>query len=213
VLRRAETALASVVAVGVVWVGLATALVASHFPTPAIEFARPLAELTPRLEAGLPRSGPILVEGSGPRAGWLTDAFILQLDRGGFDVVVDDSQTPKSGPQRARSKSEPIAVMTVATGRRIDEIAARPGVSELGRWDPLAPEQRADRVRVEATLREQLVLAGRDDLARVLDIGDGLWEATTVRGVDASLVDQFDRYRRDGYPVAVFVQMVSATPR
>ncbi|HEV8296318.1 MAG TPA: hypothetical protein VGQ20_03445 [Acidimicrobiales bacterium] len=205
-LRRVETALAAATAVGIVWVGVATSAVAGNFPIPAVEFARPIAALEPPAVNGLPRGGSILIEGSGPRVGWLIDAFALQLDRAGFDVVLDDSQIPKAGEHRAASKAKPIAVFTIATGTRIDAIAAQTPGRELGRWDPLPPDERGTRTQVEQSLRAQLEAVGRHDLATVLDEGDGLWEATTVRGVDPSLVYQLDQYRRDGYPVAIFVE-------
>jgi len=71
--------------------------------------------------------------------------------------------------------------------------------------DFLPVEKRDDRTRVTRELREQLQDAGRPDLVAALDNGEGIWEATTLLGVDRSLIDARDSYRRIGDPVAVFL--------
>ena len=95
--------------------------------------------------------------------------------------------------------------MTIVTGVFIDDAATSDWGREVVVWDPLPVEKRDDRTRVTRELREQLQAIGRPDLVAALDNGEVIWEATTLNGVDRSLVDARDSYQRIGDPVAVFL--------
>jgi hypothetical protein len=204
-LARAEVSLAGLAAVPILWIAIATAVAPSPSSAPAEEFGPAVRAVTPAMVASLPDGGGIFLQGTGPNVGWLTDALALQLDRAGRAVLLDDGQRFKAGTHRTLGTRTPAARVTVVTGTFIDAAGTSGWGREVARWDPLPADERADRSRVVATLRAQLVRAGRPDLVTALDNGEGIWEATTIDGVDPALVDARDRYRRVGDPVAVFV--------
>ena len=76
--------------------------------------------------------------------------------------------------------------------------------ARLVRWDPYRRRNARSPARDARTARS-IERAERPDLVRALDNGEGIWEATTLRGVDRALIDALDGYRRIGEPVAVFL--------
>ncbi|HUP75934.1 MAG TPA: hypothetical protein VM282_23070 [Acidimicrobiales bacterium] len=189
----------------ILWIAVATAVAPNTTNAPAEEFGTAMRAVTPTTLANLPAKGGIYLQGTGPNVGWLTDALALQLDRSGHAVLLDDGQRFKAGEFRTIGDRTPAVRMTVVTGIVIEDAGNSALGREVVRWDPLPDEQRADRRRVTLELRDQLEQAGRPDLVKALDNGEGIWEATTLSGVDRTLVDARDGYRLVGDPVAVYL--------
>jgi len=205
-LAHLEVPLAAVTAVVILWIAVATAVAPSPSGLPAADLGPALRAVTAPTLASLTKGGGgVFLDGLGPTVTWLTDALALQLDRAGFAVLLDDSQRFKAGAHRTIGTRTSAVHITVVTGAFIDDAFEHQWGRELVLWDPLPAEQRADRTRVVRELRAQLVQVGRPDLVAALDKGDGIWEATTLNGVDRALIDARDRYRLAGDPVAVFL--------
>ena len=77
----------------------------------------------------------------------------------------------------------------------------------LGGWDPLTRDQRAEFFIDQSLLQDQLIAAGRVDLAEALTSGSGGvdTEAKGLDGVDSARLDRVEALRRKGDPVAVFL--------
>jgi len=204
-LVRHEWTLAPIAAALILWSALATGFAPSPTNVPSADFGPALRAVTPAMLSNLPSIGGVFLEGKGPNVGWLVDALALQLDRAGHHVLLDDGQRFKVGSFRTIGNGLAAVRMTIVTGVFIDDAATSDWGREVVLWDPLPVEKRDDRTRVTRELREQLQDAGRPDLVAALDNGEGIWEATTLNGVDRSLIDARDSYQRIGDPVAVFL--------
>jgi hypothetical protein len=175
---------------------------------PGPTFVAPLeAVVAPTIEA-LDRRDPdvVSVAGVGPQVGWLADAMANALDDQGHDVRTPEVQAHKFGRSRSTPAPDGSVEVVVTTGETIDTVLADPGAVEIARWDPLPTGERARRSAVEVELRRQLLAADRDDLVEVMDRGEGIWEATTVPGVEPDLVQEWDELHRDGFPVVVVIR-------
>jgi hypothetical protein len=135
------------------------------------------------------------------------DALRLQLERDGIQVVAEANMISHLGPERSESHRTPVGTLWIVSADEIALFKADPEMTYLGGWDPLTPEQRAQFFVDESLLQDQLIAAGRIDLAEALTNGTGGvdTEAMGLDGVDPLLVQRVEALRRKGDPVAVFL--------
>lgn len=152
-------------------------------------------------------SGPLLVVTTGSIRGDYGDALRLQLERAGIQVVAESNMISHLGPQRSESNRTPVGTLWIVSADQIIQFKADPSMKFLGGWDPLTQDQRDKFFIDQSLLQEQLIAAGRVDLAEALTNGSGGvdTEAKTRDGVDPTLVDRVEAQRRKGDPVAVFL--------
>ena len=161
--------------------------------------------LEPTLRA-LAGSGPLLVVATGSIRGDYGDALRLQLERAGIDVVAEDDMVSHLGPERSLSNRRPSGILWIVSADEIKLFRSDPNMSYLAGWDPLSPSERAQFFVDELELEQQLMAAGRTDLAQALTNGSGGvdTEASGLDGVDQELLDHVESLRRKGDPVAIF---------
>ena len=152
-------------------------------------------------------SGPLLVVTTGSVRGDYGDALRLQLERAGINVVIEPTMISHLGPQRSESNRTPVGTLWVVSADQITQFKADPSMKFLGGWDPLTQDQRGQFFIDQSLLQDQLIAAGRVDLAEALTNGTGGidTEAKGLDGVDPTLVDRVEVLRRKGDPVAVFL--------
>ncbi len=152
-------------------------------------------------------SGPLLVVATGSVRGDYGDALRLQLEREGIQVVAESNMISHLGPERSEAHRTPVGTLWIVSADEIAQFNADPEMTYLGGWDPLTPEQRAQFFVEESLLQDQLIAAGRIDLAEALTNGTGGvdTEAKGLSGVDPQLVQRVEALRRKGDPVAVFL--------
>lgn len=152
-------------------------------------------------------SGPLLVVTTGSVRGDYGDALRLQLERAGIKVVAESNMVSHLGPERSEANRTPVGTLWIVSADEIAQFQADPAMTFIAGWDPLTPEQRARYFVDEALLQDQLIAAGRVDLAEALTNGTGGVdaEAKDLGGVDPTLVDLVESMRRKGDPVAVFL--------
>jgi hypothetical protein len=162
--------------------------------------------LQPTLDA-LQGSGPLLVVTTGSVRGDYGDALRLQLERAGIQVVAESNMISHLGPQRSESSRTPEGTLWIVSADQITQFKADQSMKFLGGWDPLTQDQRDQFFIDQSLLQEQLIAAGRVDLAEALTNGSGGvdTQAKTLDGVDPTLVDRVEAMRRKGDPVAVFL--------
>lgn len=162
--------------------------------------------LEPTLDA-LRGSGPLLVVTTGSVRGDYGDALRLQLERSGIKVVAESNMETHLGPERSESRLTPTGTLWIVSADAIAAFRADPSMVELGGWDPLTPAERAAFTKEKALLQDQLIAAGRVDLAEALTNGGGGVdvEAVGIDGVDQRLLQSVEATRRKGDPVAVFL--------
>jgi len=184
---------------------IVTDVSATQGPSPSTGVV--LAEfLEPTLDA-LRGSGPLLVVTTGSVRGDYGDALRLQLERSGIDVVAEANMETHLGPERAESRLTPTGTLWIVSADAIASFRTDPSMVELGGWDPLTPTERAAFNKEKALLQDQLIAAGRVDLAEALTNGGGGVdvEAVGIDGVDQRLLQRVEATRRMGDPVAVFL--------
>jgi hypothetical protein len=152
-------------------------------------------------------SGPLLIVTTGSVRGDYGDALRLQLERAGIQVVAESNMISHLGPQRSESNRAPVGTLWIVSADQITQFKADPSMKFLGGWDPLTQDERNQFFIDQSLLQDQLIAAGRVDLAEALTNGSGGvdTEAKTLDGVDPTLVDRVEALRRKGDPVAVFL--------
>ena len=152
-------------------------------------------------------SGPLLVVTTGSVRGDYGDALRLQLERTGIKVVAEPNMISHLGPERSESNRTPVGTLWIVSADQITQFKADPSMTFLGGWDPLTQDQRAEFFIDQSLLQDQLIAAGRVDLAEALTNGSGGvdTEAKGLNGVDPVLLDRVEALRRKGDPVAVFL--------
>jgi hypothetical protein len=152
-------------------------------------------------------SGPLLVVTTGSVRGDYGDALRLQLERAGIQVVAESNMISHLGPQRSESNRTPVGTLWIVSADQITQFKADPSMKFLGGWDPLTQDERDQFFIAQSLLQDQLIAAGRVDLAEALTNGSGGVDtaAKTLDGVDPTLVDRVEALRRKGDPVAVFL--------
>jgi hypothetical protein len=211
--RRAAVVAVAVVAVIVVTrASVRTGSGIDRIGMPDGEWYVTLDEIVDDVVASTPREGPVLVRAVGSNNGSIADALRLQLDRHSIPVAVDPDQRHKYGQARLAESQSPVAVMTVATGAMLAEPFGSVYGTVVARWDPLEPDERQYALQLEDRLDDQFLLSARSDLITALRTGGSLQAAHWVEGVDQELLAAVERYRREGDPVTVYLELASPDP-
>ncbi|MTB02667.1 MAG: hypothetical protein F2535_08175, partial [Actinobacteria bacterium] len=113
-------------------------------------------------------SGPLLVVTTGSVRGDYGDALRLQLERAGIQVVAESNMISHLGPQRSESNRTPVGTLWIVSADQITQFKADPSMKFLGGWDPLTQDQRNQFFIDQSLLQDQLIAAGRVDLAEAL---------------------------------------------
>lgn len=204
--RALVPVVAALAGVVVVWSSSTVVRGVDDVGTPDGEWWVTLEEIVPDTLAGVPRQGPVLVRAVGSKWGSIGDGVRLALEKDGVDVVVDDPELIRFGSGRAAADEPPSSVVWVVTGiDSIERARETAGLTEIARWDPLTPDERAAFTLSAAALRDQFAALGRVDLVRALQGGGTTDPAIDLPGVDQDLLRHVERYRRRGDPVSVFV--------
>jgi len=165
--------------------------------------------LDPAVEgvAALAGSGPVLVVTTGSVWGTTGDALRLALERAGIQVAAPPSETFRFGPQRSADERTPVATVWVVSADAATEWLAHPEVVRVAGWDPLELPDRLAFLADEAVLQQQLIAAGRPDLAEAVATGGGGVDsgARDLPGVDQDLLARVEAIRRKGDPVGIYV--------
>src|SRR5690606_21443527 len=81
-------------------------------------------------------------------------AFLLELERQGFDAGMEEAWELGARPHRVMAREEATAVVTYVAGPRVAEWRRRPDAVEVAAYDPPAEDRAAfARLRAEATER------------------------------------------------------------
>ena len=214
--KRIQTQSMQRIATGVLAVGAAIVTLASTGPVISATSSTPPPSpstgvvlngfLQQTLDA-LQGSGPLLVVTTGSVRGDYGDALRLQLERTGIKVVAEPNMISHLGPERSESNRTPVGTLWIVSADQITLFKADPSMTFLGGWDPLTQDQRAEFFIDQSLLQDQLIAAGRVDLAEALTNGSGGvdTEAKGLDGVDPALVDRVEALRRKGDPVSIFL--------
>jgi hypothetical protein len=205
--RVPATRAGMVVAVGVVagWAALGVAD-ATRAEVEELVRSAQVGELAPPTAAALvdrPVEDRYLVTWTDPtHFGIQGSGLLLELERRGFDVVVEPSKAHSMGDHRVAERHEVDAVVHLAVGPAIDHLRADPAAVELAATDQ-APALVAERQRLVDEVVTGLRAAGLDDLA------DQVLEQPVAAGSDPrfpiELRRSLDAAANIGYPVAVFL--------
>jgi len=139
--------------------------------------------------------------------GTTADAVRLELERNEIEVVAPPRDAYRFGQERSADERTAVATVWVVSADAATEWLNHPGVTKLAGWDPLEMPDRLAYLAEEATLQDQLIAAGRPDLATALATGAGGVdsEAADLPGVDQGLLDRVEEIRSQGDPVAIFL--------
>lgn len=186
---------------------LRTTGAAADAPTPDPSSTAVLEHILGPTAKALEGSGPVLVVATGSVWGTTADAVRLELERNGIEVVASPGDAYRLGPERAPGARTPVSTVWVVSADAATEWMSHPEVTRLAGWDPLELPARLDFLAAEAQLREQLIAAGRSDLAEAVRSGAGGVDggAADLPGVDQDLLRQIEAIRRKGDPVAVYL--------
>jgi hypothetical protein len=162
--------------------------------------------LDPTVEA-LRGTGPVLVVATGSVWGTTADAVRLELERNGIEVAAPPHDSFRFGDQRSTDERAPVATVWVVSADAATEWMFHPEVTRLAGWDPLELPDRLAYMAWSAVLQEQLIAAGRPDLAEALITGGGGVDsgAAELPGVDQVLLAEIESIRRKGDPVGIFL--------
>jgi hypothetical protein len=157
----------------------------------------------------LPEVHAVRVETINSTWGTMSDGVRYAITHSGNEVVVDPQYGFKFGEQRSADRVQTDAVVWVVHGDAVRIWGALPNVRTIAVWDPLPAEQRAAYFLDEALLQEQLVAAGRSDLATALTNGGGGVDSGSagLEGVDQDLVRRVEAIRRKGDPIGLFLSL------
>jgi hypothetical protein len=152
----------------------------------------------------------VVLTGTGPDAGWITDGLGLQLERAGIAVRVPDVE-PNTNKWRTRRLAGPETAgwprVEVLTGPAAGTV---PQGSVVFAADPLSSTQRAKRRADEQALFTQLAASGRPDLVEAWVTGEDLDGLREVPGVDLGVLDRLGFNWRDTNEVVVTVAAAGA---
>ncbi|HEY8523360.1 MAG TPA: hypothetical protein VIL48_00250 [Acidimicrobiales bacterium] len=136
-------------------------------------------------------------------------AFLLELERQGFDAGMEEAWELGARPHRVMAREEATAVVTYVAGPRVAEWRRRPDAVEVAAYDPPA-EDRAAFARLRAEATERLREHGVGELAAGLDTN--LLGTQVDPRMPADVVPLLRRMLDLGAPAAVFVTPADTSP-
>jgi hypothetical protein len=129
-------------------------------------------------------------------------AFLLELERQGFDVGMEDAWRVGARPHRIMSRDEATALVTYVAGSQVDDWRRRPGAVLVAEYEPPADDQ-AEFARLRREAIAAMRAAGLDDLVPALD--QNLLGTQAYVGMPDGAVSAIGRMIEIGAPAAVFV--------
>lgn len=217
---RSPAILRHALPIAVVVLGLVTSLRLAAPTARSADLAAPpeasnsmlLHDLLPPLVGALgalPDVHVVRVETINSTWGTMSDGVRYWLEHKGIGVVVDSEFAYKFGEQRSSDRVESDATVWVVHGDAVRIWGMLPNVRTVAIWDPLSSADRAAYVVDETLLQQQLIAAGRSDLATALTNGGGGVDSGSVglAGVDPELVTRVETIRRKGDPIGLFISL------
>jgi hypothetical protein len=141
---------------------------------------------------------------------WTAWGVLDELDRGGFDVGVEERVATPAGAHRVRAVKDATAVITYVLEPEIEQWRALPDATELAYFEPRSASERREYRRLQSELAEGLSQAGLDQL--VADIDLHLMLVSLNQDVPDDLRPKIARMFELGQPVAVFAAPVDVHP-
>jgi hypothetical protein len=129
-------------------------------------------------------------------------AFLLELERQGFDVGMEDAWRVGARPHRIMARDEATALVTYVAGSQVDDWRRRPGAVLVAEYEPPADDQ-AEFARLRREAIAAMRAAGLDDLVPALD--QNLLGTQAYVGMPEGAVSAIGRMIEIGAPAAVFV--------
>lgn len=174
---------------------------------PSVRNSRLIGGAIGDVEDNLDPDGRYLVRWHDPVSlGGVGYGVLLELERRGFTVGVDEWGSAAALPHRVLYENTATGVLWVITGdSHIEAFAERPDARLLGRYDQRTPAERAESDRLLARMEERLREIGRPDLIPALESQYGL--ASFVIGdapVPQDVKDLAGAYVTLRLPLAVF---------
>jgi hypothetical protein len=211
---RGRAAAGATVALGGVTVLFAVlfSIDAAYVNPPAAALSTTMAGLAPPTAAALDegsvpgggRDGRYLLTWDDPVAlGSSAFGLLLELERQGFDVGVDDTYHVWATPHRVTDAAEATAVVHLAVGPDIQTWRAKPEVEQVAYVDPRTRPERAAYERLRAQVVDDLEAAGLPDVVRAID--ENLFSASLDPRVPKRPRGLMVRMLGLGLPSAVFV--------
>jgi hypothetical protein len=157
--RRVLTPLALAALTVVGGVNVFTAATAG---TPQNDDSAAVASLSDQVLDYLPDDeGTVLVNDAFHSGAWHARGLVLQLERGGIDVGVDESLLNEYGHHRVIEPGTDISTLLVVTrDEYVDDVAARPGMRLIAEWQAL-PEDELVELEAQRDLIGADLAAGR----------------------------------------------------
>jgi hypothetical protein len=133
--RAGARALTAVALVGVAVLSGVNVITAATAGTPQNDDSESLQVLTDQVIAALPDDpGTILVNDAGHSGSWHARGLLLQLERRGFDVGVEESLSNEYGRHRVVDPAEVDTVLVVTRDQFVDVVGERPGARLIAEW-------------------------------------------------------------------------------
>lgn len=174
----------------------------------------------PVLSRSVSRAAPIVAEALDAEERYLvtwTDAInlggfgygmVVELERRGLDVGVEEHLDTQFGAHRVVSPDEADARLVVATGLAVDGWSRVDGAQEIVSFDARTPGERRESRRLRLALISELRAAGLDDLVPVLD--ENLYGVAFDRRLSSRAQVLVDQLGALGAPMAVYLVPVDA---
>lgn len=143
--RVGARALTTVALVGVTVLSGVNMVTAATAGTPQNGDSESLQVLTTQVVAALPDDpGTIMVTDAGHSGAWHARGLLLQLERRGFDVGVEESLSNEYGRHRVVDPAEADTVLIVTRDEFVDLVDERPGARLIAEWYARPEEEIAD---------------------------------------------------------------------
>lgn len=140
--RSGARVLRSLLLAGLAVLGAVNTVTAVTSGTPQGDDSESVAALTGQVLDELPDDpGTVLVTDAGHSGAWHARGLVLQLERRGFDVGVEQSRADQYGRHRVVDPAEADTVLVVSMDRWIDDISERPGARQIAEWYARPPEE------------------------------------------------------------------------
>lgn len=164
--------------------------------------------LTPQVEPHLDRDARYLVRWYDPASlGGVPFGVILELERDGYHPGVGPLSSAAALPHRVLQIDQADAVLWIVAGERaIGDFRADPAATEVGYYDRLSADERAQANEVRAQLEARLTEIGKACLIPTIENQYGL-APLVIGGVDVppDVRTLASEYNTLGMPVAAFL--------
>ena len=169
--RAGSRVLTPVVLAALAVVGGVNVYTAATAGTPQNDDSAAVASLTEQVLDHLPETeGTVLVTDTLHSGAWHARGLVLQLERRGIDVGVEESLANEYGRHRVVDDMADVGTLLVVTrDEYIDDIAARPGMRMIADWYAL-PEAEIDELVARREQVDADLAAGRITLEEAMPV-------------------------------------------